>query len=153
MKDRFREALSRWASGVTVLTSRDAHEVRGMTASAFSSVSLEPPLVLVCVDERANILPVIERSKRFVVNLLAAQQAHVSDHFAGKSDPALLERPPFPEAGDPVLEGALASLVCTVWALYPGGDHRIVVGEVKEIVLGDERPPLVYWKRAYRRVT
>jgi flavin reductase (NADH) len=154
LESLFREALSRWPSGVTVVAAKDeAGEVRGMTASSFSSLSLNPPLVLVCVDENANLLPVLERTEHFTVNLLAEGQAEVSGHFAGQPAARLLENPPFDVHGELILQGALASLVCRRWAVYPGGDHKIVVGEVEKVVLGTERPPLVYHRRSYRKLT
>lgn len=155
IQDLFREALAHWASGVTVVAARDGDEVRGMTASSFSSVSLEPPLVLVCVDERANLLPVLERADRFTVNLLAQGQDEESSHFAGKPADRLLKNPPFPVGGNCTMDTALASLICSPWRFYPGGDHRIVVGKVEEVVLGKNQDllPLVYYRRDYRTLT
>ncbi|WP_174720043.1 MULTISPECIES: 4-hydroxyphenylacetate 3-monooxygenase reductase subunit [unclassified Meiothermus] len=147
MSAAFKAALARWPSGVTVVAAAWGQERRGMTASSFSSVSLEPPLILVCVDEKAHLLPVLERAGRFAVNLLAEGQERVSAHFAGKPVPDLE-----PLGADLAIEGALATLYCTVWRLYPGGDHRIVVGKVEEVRLGEGGHPLLYWNRAYRRI-
>jgi flavin reductase (NADH) len=153
LHDLFREALSHWVSGVTVVAAKDeAGEVRGMTASSFASLSLEPPLVLVCVDERANLLPVLEGAGGFTINLLAEGQQEASGHFAGQPAARLLENPPFPVHGDLILDEALAALVCSSYRIYPGGDHRIVVGKVEKVVLGEDRPPLVYYRRSYRKL-
>lgn len=154
LQDLFREALSHWASGVTVVAAKDgAGTVRGMTASSFSSLSLEPPLVLVCVDERANLLSVLEQAEHFTVNFLAEGQEEASGHFAGQAAARLLENPPFPTHGDLILGDALATLVCSRWQVYPGGDHRIVVGKVERVILGEDRPPLVYYRRGYRKLS
>lgn len=145
LTDLFKSALARWASGVTVVAAEAEGERRGMTASSFSSVSLEPPLVLVCIDESANLLGLLERSQRFAINILAEGQQAVSNHFAGRPNAELEALNP-----DLSIEGALATLYCSKWQLYPGGDHRIVVGKVEAIRLGKAEKPLVYWNRAYR---
>lgn len=145
-----KNALARWPSGVAVVAVRREGEIRGMTASSFTSVSLEPALVLVSVDKKANLLPWIKRERRFTINLLAEGQEEVSAHFAGKSG---INGPFFSATGDPLLKDAHASLVCTLWKLYPGGDHRIVVGKVQELRIGKPGKPLVYWNRGYRRIS
>lgn len=147
LSDTFKAALARWPSGVTVVAAEWDGKRRGMTASSFSSVSLEPPLILVCIGEDAHLLPVLERSGRFTVNILAEGQERISDHFAGKPIPNLE-----PLGPDLAIAGALATLYCTVWQLYPGGDHRIVVGQVEDIRLGEAGKPIVYWNRGYRSI-
>lgn len=147
LSDAFKAALARWPSGVTVVAAEWDGKRRGMTASSFSSVSLEPPLILVCIGEDAHLLPVLERSGRFAVNILAEGQERISDHFAGKPIPNLE-----PLGPDLAIAGALATLYCTVWQLYPGGDHRIVVGQVEDIRLGEAGKPIVYWNRGYRSI-
>ncbi|WP_119277556.1 4-hydroxyphenylacetate 3-monooxygenase reductase subunit [Calidithermus roseus] len=144
LTELFKSALARWPSGVTIVAAEAEGERRGMTASSFSSVSLQPPLVLVCVDEGANLLSLLERSQRFVINLLAEGQQAVSNHFAGR--PSTDYEPLNPDLS---IDGALATLYCSKWQLYPGGDHRIVVGQVEAIRLGKAEKPLVYWNRAY----
>lgn len=147
LSDAFKAALARWPSGVTVVAAEWDGKRRGMTASSFSSVSLEPPLILVCIGEDAHLLPVLERSGRFTVNILAQGQERISDHFAGKPIPNLE-----PLGPDLAIAGALATLYCTVWQLYPGGDHRIVVGQVEDIRLGEVGKPIVYCNRGYRSI-
>lgn len=146
----FREALSLWPSGVAVVAVRDEDEVVALTVSAFASVSLRPPLVLVCVGEHAGILPSLEDAGRFTVSLLAGGQKRVAADLAEKLPPGaeLFAG----DAGDPVLVGALATLVCSLWEAYPGGDHRIVVGRVERVVFGPEAPPLLYHRRSYREL-
>jgi len=109
------------------------------------SLSLEPPLVALAVSERAKLLPVLEGAGAFTVSLLREGQEAVSEHFAGRpKEGVALEGGKVP--------GALAVLRCRLHAIYPGGDHRIVVGLVEEVELGEEGPPLVYFQRGYRRL-
>ena len=156
----FREALARWASGVTVVTARDpearegdgaAPAVHGLTASSFTSVSLEPPLVLVCVSLRSHTLPVLQRARAFTVSLLGETQAPTSDHFANRPG-AAAAAPSFDALGG--IAGSVAVLACDLWEDYPGGDHRILVGRVREIALAESAlaGPLLYWQRRYRYV-
>ena len=145
--DDFREALASWTSGVAVLAVRDEGDVVAMTVSSFTSLSLRPPLVLVCVDEQAAVLPSIEDTGRFTLSILAAGQRRLALSYADRFafDQA------FPEGDDdPMLPGALAAIVCTVAETHPGGDHRIVIGRVERVALGDDRPPLVHHRREYR---
>jgi flavin reductase (NADH) len=145
--DELREALACWTSGVAVLAVRDEGDVVAMTISSFSSLSLRPPLVMLAVDEQAAVLPSLEDVGRFTVSILAEDQRRLALSYA--------DRFPFEQAitltdADPVLPGALASLVCTVSELHPGGDHRIVVGQIERVELGVDAPPLVYHRREYR---
>ncbi|WP_448569126.1 4-hydroxyphenylacetate 3-monooxygenase reductase subunit [Thermus sp.] len=145
MREAFKEAMSRFAAGVTVVSARHGEEERGMTATAFMSLSLEPPLVALGVWEGAKVLPVLERSGAFTVSLLREGQEAVSQHFAGR-----------PQEGVFLVEGtvpgALAVLRCRLEALYPAGDHRLVVGRVEAVELGEPGPPLIYFARGYRRL-
>ncbi len=153
----FREALARWASGVTVVTARDpsaapgspeAEVLQGLTASSFTSVSIDPPLVLVCVAQTSQTLPVVRRAGSFTVSLLAESQERTSDYFADR--PGARTPPAFDALGG--VSGALAVLACDLWEDYAGGDHRILVGRVKQIALGapPREAPLLYWQRRYR---
>ncbi|MER3482104.1 MAG: MFS transporter [Meiothermus sp.] len=149
LQEQLRTAMSHWPSGVTVVAARFGDEVRGMTASSFTSVSLEPPLVLVCVNQNAHIWPILEKAGRFTVNLLPEGHEHTSAHFAGRP---IEGYDPLSGEGNPVLQGALATLHCRTWAIYPGGTHKIVVGEVEKVESGDGSRPLVYWNRGYRQL-
>lgn len=142
----FRSAMSRWPSGVTVLAVRDEDEVVGLTVSAFTSVSLDPPLILACVSEQSAALPYLEAQKRFTLNVLGEGGRAAASRFSQQmpDDPSLFE------PGDPVLRGAIASFVCGIEAVHPGGDHRIVVGRVERVVLGPDELPLVHHAREYR---
>jgi flavin reductase ActVB len=149
---QFRAALSRFASGVTVVTARgyDGSD-HGMTVSAFSSLSLEPPLVLVCLDETATLLPHLLAAATFGISILGAAQRELSRRFADQSidrfDGVSFTRAP---SGPALLDGAAAHLECRRTAVHPGGDHVIIVGEVLSARSSAEEP-LVYYHRRYRR--
>jgi flavin reductase (NADH) len=142
----YRDAVAHWATGVAVLAARDGDEVEAITATAVTPLSAEPPLVLACVGNDAAVLYVIEEAGRFTLNLLAADDRRAASAFAQRLP---LEPGRFAE-GDPVLRGALVSLVCRLWESHPGGDHRIVVGRVERIEIGDDADPLLYYRREYR---
>ena len=144
---QLREALSSWASGVAVLAATDGEEAEAITVTAFSAVSMDPPLVLVCVGLHSPILPTLLEARRFTVGFLAEDDRRTASYVAQRLP---LDRPLFPEEGDPVMEGALATLVCRLWEDYPGGDHRILVGEVERVELGRDAGPLLYHRREYR---
>jgi flavin reductase len=151
---RFRAVLGRFATGVTVMTSVADGAVHGMTANAVSSVSLDPPLVLVCVERSAIMAGVVERGQRFALSILAHGQRALSDRFA---EPG---RPPGHDqfdgvgthtrvTGSPILDDAVGWVDCRVWATYDGGDHDIVVGEVVDLDIGEQDDPLLYFRSAY----
>jgi len=146
----FRSALALWASGVTVVTADAPDGPQGMTAASFSSLSLDPPLVLVCIDHRAHSHAGLVSAPGFVVHVLAQGQEDLSHRFARAGDekfmPGDWTRGPF---GAPVLPLGVARLACAHHAALDGGDHTILVGRVTEVSVGD-RPPLLYWDRGYR---
>lgn len=153
----FRSALGRFATGVTVVTVKDGAAAHGMTANAFSSVSLEPPLVLVCVDRKANSLEIIRRTKRFAVNFLAEEQKGLSDWFAGKGRDAADQFAGVPheagENGSPILKGHIGALECGLHEEHAGGDHSIFLGRVTRVLLPEEvRAPLLFYASAYRKM-
>jgi flavin reductase (DIM6/NTAB) family NADH-FMN oxidoreductase RutF len=155
-QQEFRSALRRVAAGVTVVTTRDPDGLpTGLTASAFTSVSLDPPLVLVCVDRAARAHDPLVAHGWFAVNVLASGQEWLSRLFASTSEDKFAGVP-FREgrAGLPLLEGVLASLECRVVARHPGGDHTIFVGEVEAacVAAAGARQPLVYFESAYHGV-
>jgi flavin reductase (NADH) len=144
----FREAMAFWASGVAVLAAGHDDDVEAITVAAFTPLSADPPLVLACLGNDAAVLYVIEDVGRFTVNLLDKDDRRAASAFAQRMPP---EPSRFAPGADPVLEGALVSLVCRLWETHPGGDHRIVVGEVERIVMGDgDADPLLYYRREYR---
>ena len=155
--EEFRSALGSFATGVTVITVDYEGEVNGMTANAFSSVSLDPPLVLVCVDQRARTHAHLHAKKRFGVNVLAQDQRVISEYYAR---PARDHRHAEREAGahfdrtahgTPVLNGALAYLECRLHSAQDAGDHTIFIAEVELVeVRGGE--PLLYFRSQYRDI-
>lgn len=143
---QFRQTLGRWASGVTVVSCDHGPERRGMTASAFISVSLTPPLILVSVDHRAGMHATLQQAERFGVSILAREQEWLSNHFAGR--PGDAEVPWELLGGVPVLGGALAALACRKANAVEAGDHTLFIGEVEGSVLG-EGEPLLYFAGRY----
>ncbi|MDA0999712.1 MAG: flavin reductase family protein [bacterium] len=153
----FRAAMGKFATGVTVVTVRSGETARGMTANAFSSLSLDPPLVLVCVDNKASTLDMLREAKKFAINFLAEDQKNISDWFAGKGKDAADQFADIAHAigenGAPVLEGAIGFLECDTHEELPGGDHTIVVGRVTRIEIEEDvRPPLLFYASAYRKM-
>jgi len=148
----FRRTLGMFATGVTVLSTRVADQVHGMTANAFMSVSLRPPLVLVSIDRRAKMGALMHEGTRFGVSVLEARQTALSDRFAGRigDDP--------PEATfeivheTPLVEGALAHLVARVVRSYWGGDHSLFLGQVEFARYGEGRPLLFHGGRYERLI-
>jgi flavin reductase (DIM6/NTAB) family NADH-FMN oxidoreductase RutF len=151
--DTFRAVLGRFASGVTVVTTRDPDGVdHGMTVSAFCSASLVPPLVLVCVDRAASTLPALERGTHFAVNILAQGQEALSRRFAWQ-DVNRFDGVGYTRGitGAVLLDDALAWLECRIVARHPTGDHVVVVGEVEAADARAERP-LLYYRGGYAQL-
>ncbi len=148
--DAFRSALGRFASGVTVVTTCAPDKTdHGMTASAFCSVSLEPPLILVCVEKVATMHDAIVSCSHFAVNVLAHNQEQLARRFA-EVDENRFEGVGFSRGTHsmPIIDDALAVLECRRVATYEGGDHTIVVGEVETAVWRDDKP-LLYYRGGY----
>jgi flavin reductase (DIM6/NTAB) family NADH-FMN oxidoreductase RutF len=153
--DEFRRVLSHFASGVTILTTRDSDgRPVGLTASAFTSVSLEPPLVLVCVDRKARCHDAFDTADHFAVNVLGAHQEDLSRRFASAElDDKFDGLAHAPGAlGAPLIEGALAHIECVRVSAYPAGDHTILVGRVEASAVGDGHP-LLYYRGRYDRLS
>ena len=147
---QFRQLLGRFATGVTVLTTRDPDgRPIGMTASSVASVSLRPPLVLVSVDKANDMHGALRTAQRFVLNVLAADQAALSRRFA-LDHPDRFEGISYRETkhGMPVLEGVLASIECEKQGEAPGGDHTVFFGLVTGGAVTD-RSPLLYYRGGY----
>jgi flavin reductase (DIM6/NTAB) family NADH-FMN oxidoreductase RutF len=153
-----REVMSQFASGVTVLTAGGEHG-HGMTANAFSSVSLDPPLALCCVARPARIHEAILSTRGFGVSLLAADQQHLARYFADRTRPKgmaqfdAVEWVPGPQTGAPLLVGALAWLECGLHEVYHGGDHSIFLGKVLTSSRGTDRDALLFFAGAYHQLT
>jgi flavin reductase (DIM6/NTAB) family NADH-FMN oxidoreductase RutF len=153
----FRLALSQFATGVTVVTAERAPGcVHGMTANSFTSVSLDPPLILICVSHGAQLLPMVQRQKRFGINILKDNQRAISRYFARTEEDAETEkrlgiRYRWTKTGVPLLEDALVHLACSVVDSYVAGDHTIFVAEVEGVEIYDGEP-LLYLRGNYRQV-
>ncbi len=149
-KAEFRRALGHFAASVTVVTSKFADgELGGITVTAFSSLSVDPPLVLVCIDQQARIHDRLQRGGNFAVNILAEDQEVVSRRFAAS------EADPFRETGyspgvtgAPVIHGAIAAVECRIVELLVGGDHTIIIGEVEATEVREGKP-LLYFRGGY----
>lgn len=151
--DAFRSALRKFASGVTIVTVAAGEELHGMTASAFASVSIEPPLVLVCLDKASRTLALLRETGAFAVSVLDAGQEEASRAFAR---PGLKPFSSIPhrlgDNGAPVLDDAVAVLECATYRVFEAGDHEVVLGEVSAVQApGGE--PLVYYDGAYRSLS
>lgn len=152
----FRDALSTFPSGVTIVSTTDEQGRHwGFTASSFSSVSMDPPLVLVCLAKKADSHAAFLKAKRYAINILSEAQQEVAMHFARKGENKFAAHPfrfgteENPHA--PVLPGSLSSLHCAAHATYDAGDHTILVGEVAHVEFNDATP-LVYFNRGFRKI-
>jgi flavin reductase (DIM6/NTAB) family NADH-FMN oxidoreductase RutF len=146
----FRETLALWPSGVTVLTARGEEELLGMTISSFSSLSLDPPLILSCIDKKAKSHDGLVDARGFAVHVLARDQEDISRAFA-RPGPEKFDQIAWDEGafGAPLLPVGVARLVCAHEAALDGGDHTILIGRVVEVARSG-KPPLIYWDRDYR---
>jgi flavin reductase (DIM6/NTAB) family NADH-FMN oxidoreductase RutF len=146
---QFRQALGTFATGVTVIAVQDDQTVHGMTANAVSSVSLDPPLILVCVDHRARTLQLIRSVGVFSVNILSEEQENISRHFAKQSVDQI---PEFTftqqETASPILQNALTAMDCIVVQEVEAGDHTIFIARVQNIIM-NEGEPLCFFKGKY----
>jgi flavin reductase (DIM6/NTAB) family NADH-FMN oxidoreductase RutF len=139
----FRNTLGRFATGVTVITTEKDGQIYGMTANALTSVSLNPPLVLVAIDHRTNMHKLLSQTKCYGVSILSEDQEELSSHFARRPVEGL--KISFVEKhGMPLLEGAVAQLVARVVEIHPAGDHSLYIGQVEHLEWTDERPLLFF---------
>lgn len=150
----FRAVLGRFATGVTIVTMHDADGGdHGMTVSAFSSVSLDPPLVLVCIAKSASMYPQLDRATHVGVNILAEGQEALSRRFSSEVDDRFdgigYARAP---GGSPLLDGTLAALELRIEARVDGGDHMVVIGRVEHTQMAEEQGPLLYYRGGYGRL-
>jgi len=156
MRDNLRQAMGRFATGVTIVTTTNGDEINGMTANALTSVSLEPPLVLVCIDRDNYTSKIISESKIFALNILGADQQELSDLFArpgsGKAESLKDLHTSTAVTGAPLIKGCPAYLDCRVTDIYAQGDHNIFIGEVVKAEVDNDNPPLLFWNGGYRRL-
>jgi flavin reductase (DIM6/NTAB) family NADH-FMN oxidoreductase RutF len=156
--DTFRRVMGHFVTGVTVVTALDGERPFGITVNALSSVSLEPPLVMVALDRRRFLTPIVRAAGRYAVNILSEDQQALSDCFAGA--PVEPGRDAFCGAawhagttGLPLLDGAIATLECSVVETFSAGDHDLFIGLVDVLASEAEHPmPLLYYRRRYLRI-
>ncbi len=152
-KNELRRVMGHFATGVTVITTLNrAGELHGLTANAFTSVSLVPPLLLICVDKKADSYPSFEESKVFTVNILKDDQEALSRRFAvsgGNKFEGVGHR--IGANGAPILEGVIAWIECKLTAAYDGGDHTIYLGEIQEAETREGKP-LMFFRGGYREL-
>lgn len=153
--DEFKQSLQRWASGVTVVTTKaEGKEEQGMTVTSFASVSLDPPQILVCLNDSAETGEGIKESGYFAVNILSSEQESVSNNFAGgNSMKERFDAIPWSSGvtGVPVLDDTMATLECKVVQQVRAGSHWIVVGEVQNVICRSGEP-LLYYSAGYQRL-
>ena len=151
--DEFRQVLGRFATGVTIITAMDDEEPVGVAANSFTSVSLDPPLVLFCVARTSSTWPRIDRARKFAVNILGEHQEELCRLFSKKGADRFGQTDWHPGVGgSPVLHDVIAYLDCEFWAEYDGGDHIIVVGRVLDLGTPHDAGPLLFFRGKYGRL-
>jgi flavin reductase (DIM6/NTAB) family NADH-FMN oxidoreductase RutF len=156
--DVFRRVMGHFVTGVTVVSAFDGTQPFGITVNALSSVSLDPPLVMVALDRRRFLTPIVRAAGRYAVNILSEDQQALSDCFAGA--PVLPGRDAFcgaawhpGQSGLPLIDGAIATLECTVVQTFSAGDHDLFIGRVDTLANEATHPmPLLYYRRRYLRI-
>ena len=157
IEDQFKDAMATWASGVTVVSTKVDDKMYGLTASSFSSLSLKPPLVLVCLANTNRMPAMIQESRKFAISILAREQEELSNYFARSGrEPSNEFDPSMGKLTDndvPVLLNCAGYVACNMHEMLLQGDHTIAVGEVIEAYADPDKAPLIYYRRAYRGVT
>jgi flavin reductase (DIM6/NTAB) family NADH-FMN oxidoreductase RutF len=152
----FKGALGSWAAGVTVVTTKQDALVYGITVSSFSSLSIDPLLVLVCLADSNRLPSMIEQSQRFAVSILAEGQDAISAFFSKSGREPVKAFEEFGtiewKTGSPIIQGAVAHLDCEVEKLVHGGDHTIAIGRVVGAAFDATKMPLIYYRRGYRKL-
>jgi len=151
----FRRTLGRFATGVTIVTTLDGKTDHGMTVNAFTSVSLDPPLVLVCCDKKAESYELMKKSKVFAVNILSDSQKQVSVKFSRHElKPIRFQNFKIRRevTGAAVLQDAIAFMDCRVVAIHNAGDHEIFVGQVEKLGYKEGSDPMLFYAGKYRKI-
>ncbi|MBE3555052.1 MAG: flavin reductase family protein [Thermicanus sp.] len=146
----FRHALGRFATGITIVTTVDEGNVHGMTANAFLSVSLNPPLVLVSIDHKTRMHHILPKTGRYGISILREDQESISRHFAGRpqnEEPAFFWKEELPFVMD-----SIAQLACKVVDMHPAGDHTLYIGEVKWLSYEERGNPLLFFAGKYGKI-
>lgn len=159
-RDQYRDVLARFASGVVVVTTGSSGEqggFHGVTVSAFCSVSIEPSLILACIDREIQSHDLIAQAPVFAVNILSREQSFLAEQFSGRTplaDPDFSRVPHrIGRLGVPLIEQSVAWIECRTWARYDGGDHTIFVGEVVALETGSQDDPLIYFDRSFTELS
>lgn len=154
--EEFRNALRHFPAGVTIVTIRSGEQKHGLTVSAFASVSADPPMIMIIIEQRHHAWAILqEEGAVFAVNILGENQSELSNRFAWTKDEDRFAQGSWSTAatGAPILTDALAWLDCRIHARYPAGSHTIYVGLVEASNVPEpEAHPLIYWNRAYRKL-
>ncbi len=152
MSDDFRSVMRRYPTGVTIITTIVEGKPKGFTANAFSSVSAEPPMVLICVNRRARTHPLIAQAGLFCVNVLRLEQRGLAERFASHDHESPFDGVGYRsgKTGSPVLDGALAYFDCELSEEHSAGTHTIFIGNVLECATGEAGEPLGYFEGDYR---
>ena len=154
--DQYRKIIGSFATGITVITTNVDGKLHGFTANAVTSVSLDPLLLLVCVDKNARALEELRKAMAFGVSILGESQENLSNVFAARGEPSegTLRDISFSEGktGAPLLDGTIAQLECEMGEHLEGGDHIIVLGKVVEAANLSDEPPLLYFQGKYRKI-
>ncbi len=152
-KDAFRRVLGTYTTGVSIVMTKSKGTMHGLTVNSFTSVSLDPPLILVCIDKNTETYPLLKESNVFSVNILSRDQESLSQLFADPhSKSSRLQNLQYREevTGAPIIMGVLSFFDCRVEATYQGGNHDIFLGKVEKFGLGDEKEPLLFFRGEYR---
>ena len=151
LKEKLKSYMRMFPQGVTVVTTMLNGIPGGITVSAFTSISLNPPLIMISISKDSAFHDVLMKTKIFAVNLLGKDHKEISERFAGKYGENKFGNVKYKigKLGVPLLEDALATLECNIWNTYDGGDHTIIVGEVTEINFNKQDLPLIYYNRKY----
>ncbi|MFQ5866230.1 MAG: flavin reductase family protein [bacterium] len=151
--EMFRQVMGRFATGVAIITVKTKEGVHGLTVNAFTSVSLEPPLVLICIQKNGISHACIVKADSFVVNLLSEEQIDLANRFA---DSELSSHERFKNVsyrnsaqGVPILDGNLGHLECRIVNQFEGGDHTIFLGQVEKAEVAEEKSPLLFYNSRY----
>lgn len=147
----FRNTLGKFATGICVVTTDTADGPIGMTINSFSSVSLEPALILWNIQKSSECFQAFDTANGYAISILSDQQMDISNQFAQRGS-HLLNKDQYSlgESGQAILKDAIATMECSIWAKYEGGDHIILVGEVEKFSAAESGEPLIFFSGAYR---